>query len=100
MRFEFFCAKTAQHTAPRHEARFALQTVIFSVPWERILFVRLRSPVQVRHEIQVDHGLMTGTERSSKCGVFRVARVARQASTIPAIIVSRGWTAGLFSSTT
>ena len=28
-------------------------------------------------------------DRSSKCLVFRVARVAREASTIPAIMVSR-----------
>ena len=39
--------------------------------------------------VQLDHGLTTGTERSSKCDVFRVASFACEASTMPAIIVSR-----------
>ena len=39
--------------------------------------------------VQLDHGLTTGTKRSSKCDVLRVASFACEASTMPAIIVSR-----------
>ena len=56
---------------------------------------RLAFPVQAEFSpriislVQLDQGLTTGTERSSKCDVFRVASFACEASTMPAIIVSR-----------
>ncbi len=44
---------------------------------------------RIRHVSPSPQGLMTGTSSPSKCLVFRVAIVARRASAMPAISVSR-----------
>jgi hypothetical protein len=49
----------------------------FTLPRARALgAAAMRYGQRNRHPIQVAHGLTTRIERSSKCDVFRVARVA------------------------